>query len=173
MFAGHYRDPSFHSGCVEPSGAISDVRNPTHPTPTAPPHPAHDASSLSEISPGWGWWWAGGGWAGGGGPERSWTAWAMDLCGIQLPRPLICMRVRTGTPSSTVRLPPSFCVSLCTKRFWFRNRSGISVKDPAHRTGDLCKQRSGRFVPPCRYVWGRLEATSRGSTSNPRQRLLI
>ena len=59
----------------------------------------------------------GGGGRGVGGPrvERSWTAWAMDLCGIQIPRPLICMLVRTGTPSSTVRLPPSFCVSLCTK----------------------------------------------------------
>ena len=165
LVAGHYPDPSFHSGCVEPSGAISDVRNPTHPTPTAPPHPAHDASSLSEISP---------------SPppppahhhphprvERSWTAWAMDLCGIQIPRPLICMLVRTDTRSSTVRLPPSFCVNLCTKRFWFRNRSGISVKDPAHRTGDLCKERSGRFVSPCRYLWGRLEATSRGGPPKP------
>jgi hypothetical protein len=103
LFAGHYPDPSFHSGCVEPSGAISDVRNPSHPTPTPPtPTPSCPRCFIRFRSvPG-----GGGGGRGVGGPrvERSWTAWAMDLCGIQIPRPLICMLVRTGTPSSTVRL---------------------------------------------------------------------
>ena len=70
---------------------------PPHPPP---PHPAHDASSVSDqsrVGVVVGGWWV-------GPVERSWTAWAMDLCGIQIPRPLICMLVRTGTPSSTVRL---------------------------------------------------------------------
>ena len=83
---------------------MSEIR-PTPPPPhPPPPPPAHDASSVSDparVGPT-----GGGGGRGVGGPrlERSWTAWAMDLCGIQIPRPLICMLVRTGTPSSTVRL---------------------------------------------------------------------
>ena len=135
---------------------MSAVRSPIQPTP-APPHPAHDTSSQPPTP----------GWTGpsptdglgfgqavqcclSSGSLRKWTH-AIDLRAFGLPFVRLLAGYHRTCPLASQSQPGTF----------------------ADRTGDPCKQRSGRFVSPCPLFWILLELTSRGSTSNPNQRLLI